>query len=169
MLTLSVPVRMTCISGLRARLAARTAPRPVATTVTRMRSSMFSSKTVPYFTKASEAAKAWTVFTASRTSDIFSERLAVMLISTQRAPDSSVPSRSGDTAACSAAMRARSRPEAWAEPIIARPISAIAVRTSWKSTFTRPGTLMISAMPPTALVSTLSAERKQSSKPASSP
>ena len=92
-----------------------------------------------------------------------------MLISTQRAPDSSVPSSSGLTAACSAAMRARSIPSAWAEPIMARPISAIAVRTSWKSTLTRPGTLMISAIPPTALRSTLSAERKQSSKPASSP
>jgi hypothetical protein len=39
---------------------------------------------------------------------IFSERLAEMLISTPRAPESSTPSSSGQHAACSAAMRARS-------------------------------------------------------------
>ena len=82
-------------------------------------------------------AKACTVFTASRTSDIFSDLLAVMLISTQRAPESSGALErrrhrgllGGDACAVHAGGPA--------EPIIARPISAIAVRTSWKSTLTR--------------------------------
>jgi hypothetical protein len=85
-----------------------------------------------------------------------------MLTSTPRAPDRLTSSSSGEATACSAAMRARSHrvPAASAEPIIAMPISPITVRTSAKSTLTRPGTLMISAMPPTALRSTLSAALK---------
>ena len=80
-----------------------------------------------------------------------------------------MPSSSGEATACSAAMRARSTPAALAEPIIAMPISLITVRTSSKSTLTSPGKLMISAMPPTALRSTLSAALKASSIDTSSP
>ncbi len=66
-------------------------------------------------------------------------------------------------------MRARSMPLATAEPIIAMPCSDITVRTSWKSTFTSPGLLMISAMPATALFSTSSAALNASSWVTSSP
>ena len=96
-------------------------------------------------------------------------REAVMFTSTPRAPARLTPSSSGQAIACSAAMRARSTPLAAAEPIIAMPCSVITVRTSWKSTFTRPGWLMISAMPATALFSTSSAASKASSCVTSSP
>ncbi len=49
------------------------------------------------------------------------------------------------------------------------PCSVITVRTSWKSTFTRPGWLMISAIPRTALFSTSSAASNASSCVTSSP
>src|SRR5712691_3178049 len=75
----------------------------------------------------------------------------------------------GQAIACSAAMRARSMPLATAEPIIAMPCSDMTVRTSWKSTFTSPGRLMISAIPATALLSTSSAALKASSCVTSSP
>ena len=80
-----------------------------------------------------------------------------------------MPSNNGEATACSAAMRARSTPDALAEPIIAIPISPITVRTSSKSTLTRPGKLMISAIPPTALRRTLSAALNASSIDTSSP
>ena len=86
-----------------------------------------------------------------------------MFTSTPRAPARFTPSSSGQAIACSAAMRARSMPLAAAEPIIAMPCSDITVRTSWKSTLTRPGLLMISAMPATALFSTSSAALNASS------
>jgi hypothetical protein len=54
-------------------------------------------------------------------------------------------------------------------PIIALPGSPITVRTSSKSTLTWPGTLMISAMPPTAFFSTSLACAKASSWVMSSP
>ena len=56
--------------------------------------------------------------------------------------------------ACSAAILARSTPEALPEPIIAMPVSDITVRTSAKSTLIMPGSVMISAMPATAPCST---------------
>ena len=159
--TLSVPVRRprvstTCMTGLAFSVVA-TIPRPVATTVTRSWSSMPSSNTVPQITVASGAVYWRMVFITSLYSLRPRVLLAVMLTSTPRAPDSSIPSSSGLATAPSAAMRARSTPAATAEPIMALPISCITVRTSSKSTLTRPGTLMISAMPPTALRSTLSA------------
>jgi hypothetical protein len=80
-----------------------------------------------------------------------------------------MPSSSGQATACSAAMRARSGPLATAVPIMALPGSPITVRTSSKSTFTWPGTLMISAMPPTAFFSTSLAWAKASSWVMSSP
>src|SRR5262245_7258564 len=119
---------------------------------------------------ASSAAKVRTMFITSFVSR--SLRLdfeAVMLTSTPRAPARFTPSSSGQAIACSAAMRARSMPLAMAEPIIAMPCSDITVRTSWKSTLTRPGLLMISAMPATALLRTSSAARNASSCVTSSP
>ena len=73
-----------------------------------------------------------------------------MFTSTPRAPDRWMSSSSGEWTACSAAICARSGPEAVAEPIIATPFSLITVRTSAKSTFTMPGQLITSAMPATA-------------------
>src|SRR5216683_1849351 len=101
---------------------------------------------------ASSAAKPRMVFITSLVSRSFRlDLLAVMFTTTPRAPDRLTPSSRGQATACSAAMRARSTPEAAAEPIIAIPCSAITVRTSWKSTLMRPGTLMISEIPAHAL------------------
>ncbi len=86
-----------------------------------------------------------------------------------RAPERSTPSSNGLRTACSAAMRARSGPEAVAVPIMALPCSPITVFTSSKSTLTRPSTLMISAMPATALCRTSSAAPKASFCVTSSP
>src|SRR5438046_2986747 len=119
---------------------------------------------------ASSAAKPRMVFITSLVSRSFRlDLLAVMFTTTPRAPDRLTPSSKGQATACSAAMRARSTPEAAAEPIIAIPCSAITVRTSWKSTLIRPGTLMISEMPATAFFSTLSAAENASSIDTSSP
>src|SRR2546429_6808834 len=119
---------------------------------------------------ASSAAKPRMVFITSLVSRSFRlDLLAVMFTTTPRAPDRLTPSRKGKATACSAAMRARSTPEAAAEPIIAIPCSAITVRTSWKSTLISPGTLMISEMPATAFFSTLSAAENASSIDTSSP
>ena len=110
------------------------------------------------------------VFIASLDSLSFNEPLAAVIsTSTPLAPDRSMPSSNGQATACSAAMRARSGPCALAVPIMALPGSPITVRTSSKSTFTWPGTLMISAMPPTAFFSTSLACAKASSCVTSSP
>ena len=63
----------------------------------------------------------------------------------------------------SAASRARSSPLAVPVPIIAAPISDITVRTSAKSTFTKPGRIIRSAMPWTAPSNTSFASLKASS------
>src|SRR6266581_2808775 len=119
---------------------------------------------------ASSAAKPRMVFITSLVSrSLRLDLLAVMFTTTPRAPDRLTPSSRGQATACSAAMRARSTPEAAAEPIIAMPCSAITVRTSWKSTLMRPGTLMISEIPATAFFSTLSAAENASSIDTSSP
>ena len=105
----------------------------------------------------------------SRVSDNFNERLAVMFTNTPRAPDKSTPSSNGDATAASAAKRARSIPETVAVPIMALPCSLITVLTSSKSTLIKPCSLMISAMPATALCNTSSAQPKALSISASSP
>ena len=94
---------------------------------------------------------------------------AVTSTSTPLAPDRSMPSSSGQATACSAAMRARSGPLAAAVPIMALPGSPMTVRTSSKSTFTPPYSLMISEMPPTAFFSTSLACAKASACVTSSP
>src|SRR5688572_3863730 len=119
---------------------------------------------------ASSAAKVRMMFITSFVSRSLRLALeAVMFTSTPRAPARFTPSSSGQAIACSAAMRARSMPLEAAEPIIAMPCSDMTVRTSWKSTLTRPGLLMISAMPATALFSTSSAALNASSWVTSSP
>ena len=98
------------------------------------------------------------------------EPLAALInTKTPLAPDKSMPSSKGQATACSEAMRARSGPLAEAVPIMALPGSPMTVRTSSKSTFTWPGTLMISAIPPTAFLSTSLACAKASSWVMSSP
>ena len=88
---------------------------------------------------------------------------------TPRAPERFKSSSNGLDTACSAATRARSMPEANAEPIIATPISDITVLTSAKSTFTNPGQLMTSAIPATAPYKTLFAALNASNILTSSP
>ena len=92
-----------------------------------------------------------------------------MLTKTPRAPDRSTPSNKGDATAASAAKRARSIPETVAVPIMALPCSPMTVFTSSKSTLINPWTLMISAIPETALCKTSSAQAKALSNSASSP
>ena len=130
---------------------------------------MASSCTVPKIMVASSAAKLRMVSMASLVSLSFNEPLAVMFTKIPRAPDRSTPSSKGLRTACSAAMRARSGPLAVAVPIMALPCSPITVFTSSKSTFTSPSTLIISAMPATALLRTSSAAAKASSWVMSSP
>ena len=123
---------------------------------------------MPWAIEASGAAKARTAAMTSLISLPFRPREAVTLTSTPRAPDRSMPSSSGEATACSAAMRARSTPDAVAVPIMALPCSPMMVLTSLKSTLMWPGTLMISAIPATALFSTSSACFIQSSIDSSS-
>ncbi len=105
-------------------------------------------------TIASSAVNSLIVLMTSWYSRILRPDDAVMLTSTPRAPSRFTSSSSGlFTAACAACL-ARSVPLAVAEPIIAMPTSPITVRTSAKSTLTRPGLLMTSAMPATAPCST---------------
>ena len=95
--------------------------------------------------------------------------LEVIFTKTPRALAKLTSSNNGLATACSAAIRARSGPEAVAEPIIAIPISLITVRTSAKSTLTIPGILITSAMPETALCNTSLAARNASKNGTSSP
>ena len=80
-----------------------------------------------------------------------------MLISRPRAPVIEVSSSSGLLIAASAARMARFSPSASPVPIIALPISAITVRMSAKSRFTRPGAIIRSVTPRTPMYSTWSA------------
>ena len=123
---------------------------------------------MPCAIAASGAAKARTAAMTSLISLPFRPRDAVTFTSTPFAPDRSMPSSSGEATACSAAMRARSTPDAVAVPIMALPCSLMMVFTSLKSTLMWPGTLMISAIPATALFSTSSACFIQSSIDSSS-
>ena len=92
-----------------------------------------------------------------------------MFTNTPRAPERSTPSNSGDATAASAAKRARSIPDTVAVPIMALPCSLITVFTSSKSTLIKPCSLMISAIPDTALCKTSSAHANALSNSASSP
>ena len=86
-----------------------------------------------------------------------------MLIRMPVAPSIETSSSSGELIAISAASIARLSPRAEPVPISARPMSLMIVRTSAKSTLMRPGTVIRSLMPCTALSSTSSALRNASS------
>src|SRR5690348_13193567 len=81
----------------------------------------------------------------------------VMLISTPVAPEIWMLSSNGELMACCAASRARFSPRPTPVPISAEPPFCITVRTSAKSTFTMPVTLMSELMPWVACRSTSSA------------
>ena len=85
-----------------------------------------------------------------------------MLITQPLAPSMRADSSSGLLMAAMAASEARERPEPTPMPSRAVPAEAITERTSAKSTFTRPGLVMMSLMPFTPLRSTSSAVRKAS-------
>ena len=89
-------------------------------------------------------------------------RPPLMLITQPRAPSIRADSSSGLVMAAWAASVARDRPEPTPMPSRAVPASAITERTSAKSTFTRPGLVMMSVMPFTPIRSTSSAARKAS-------
>ena len=136
--------------------------------VTRNSSPMFSSNTEPTITVASSIAN-WTLLVISLNSLKVSLLLELMFMSTPRAPARFTSSNKGLDMARSAATLARSDPEAVADPIIAMPFSDIRVRTSAKSTFINPGTLMTSAMPATAPCKTLLEALNASNRLVSSP
>ena len=119
---------------------------PVAITVTWISSVMFGSITAPKIMFTS----GWAVSRISAAAWLTSKRVKfgppVTLNSTPRAP-SMVMSSNWLEMACSAAMRARSSPEALPTAINAAPPSLIMVRTSAKSRLIRPGTVMSSEIP----------------------
>ena len=78
-------------------------------------------------------------------------------------------SNNGHETASFAADIALSGPSENPEPITATPISLITVLTSEKSTLIKPGLLIISAIPSTALFKTLLAAPNASTKVTSSP
>ena len=86
----------------------------------------------------------------------------LMLITTPLAPSMRADSSRGLLMAAWAASLARLRPDPTPMPSSAVPASAITERTSAKSTFTRPGRVMMSLMPFTPMRSTSSAARKAS-------
>src|SRR5262245_34045295 len=106
--------------------------------------------TVPTTTVASSAANSLTVLPTSSNAPIDRSGPAVTLTRIPCAPARLMSSRSGEDTAISAATFARCSPVPMPEPIIARPVSDITVRTSAKSTLMRPGRVMSSAMPCTA-------------------
>ena len=124
---------------------------------------MSGSITVPTTTVASSEAMSSIVAPTSENSPRERSRPAVMFTRMPRAPLRSMSSSSGLLIARSAASLARLSPLALPVPIIADPISDITVRTSAKSTFTRPGRMIRSAIPCTAPNRTSLASLKASS------
>ena len=110
-----------------------------------------------------------TTFIISKYSFILKSWLAEIFTSIPFALFKFTSSRSGHAIAALEEINARSDPSAYPEPIIAIPISLITVFTSAKSTFIRPGLLMISAMPATALKRTSLAAPNASMNVTSSP
>ncbi len=119
---------------------------------------------MPTTTVASSEANSRTVSPTSWNSPMDSFGPPVTFTRIPRAPARSTSSSSGLRRAFSAAIRARSSPLAVPDPIMATPISAMTVRTSAKSTLIRPGRVIRSAIPDTALCNTSSAALKASSR-----
>ena len=86
----------------------------------------------------------------------------VIFITTPVAPSIEENSNRGEEMAVKAASRARDLPVPVPIPIIAEPASAITDRTSAKSTFTKPGMVIMSVMPCTPWRNTSSASWKAS-------
>ena len=124
---------------------------PVATTETRTRPDKVSSIAEPKMMLASSATSSRMRFAAWSTSNSVMSSPPVMLISSPRAPLIEVSSSSGLEIAASAARMARLSPSASPVPIMALPISAITVRMSAKSRFTRPGAIIRSVTPRTPM------------------
>ena len=153
-----ISLRLSIFSSLGSTLgtdfSAGTAPIPVATMVTRNASSISGSSAAPVITVASSWAYSRTMLPTSSNSPTAISRPAVMLTKIPPAPDISTSSSSGLEIAALAASSPRSGPLAVADPITARPICRITVRTSAKSTFINPGRVIRSEMPWTALCNT---------------
>src|SRR5690606_11260506 len=130
---------------------------PVAMTVTRTSPSMDGSWTAPKMISASSPAASWMMEAMVVTSSIARSSPPVMLIRTPAAPWIEMLSRSGLEMASWAACTARFSPRPNPVPISAGPRFAITVRTSAKSTFTSPVTLMRSLIPCVAWSRTSSA------------
>src|SRR6266446_5783526 len=130
---------------------------PVAITVTRISPCMAGSFTVPKMISASSPAASFTTSEIWVTSPSVRSSPPVMLISTPVAPVMEMLSSSGDEIACCTASIARFSPRPMPVPMIAAPPFCITVRTSAKSTFTMPVTVMREEMPWVACSSTSSA------------
>src|SRR6266516_138197 len=130
---------------------------PVAITVTRISPCMAGSFTVPKMISASSPAASFTTSEIWVTSPSVRSSPPVMLMSTPVAPVIEMLSSSGDEIACCTASIARFSPRPMPVPMIAAPPFCITVRTSAKSTFTMPVTVMREEIPCVAWSSTSSA------------
>src|SRR6185437_2380757 len=130
---------------------------PVAITVTRISPCIAGSLTVPKMISASSPAASFTTSEIWVTSPSVRSSPPVMLMRTPVAPVMEMLSSSGDEIACCTASIARFSPRPIPGPMIAAPPFCITVRTSAKSTFTMPVTVMREEMPWVACNSTSSA------------
>src|SRR5882724_235772 len=130
---------------------------PVAITVTRISPCIAGSLTVPKMISASSPAASFTTSEIWVTSPSVRSSPPVMLMRTPVAPVMEMLSSSGDEIACCTASIARFSPRPMPVPMIAAPPFCITVRTSAKSTFTMPVTVMREEMPWVACSSTSSA------------
>src|SRR5689334_628523 len=135
---------------------------PVAMTVTRISPCIAGSFTVPKMISASSPAASFTTSEIWVTSPSVRSSPPVMLISTPVAPVMEMLSSRGEEMACCTASIARFSPRPMPVPMIAAPPFCITVRTSAKSTFTMPVTVMSEEMPCVAWSSTSSAFFKAS-------
>src|SRR2546421_2558053 len=130
---------------------------PVAITVTRTSPCIAGSFTLPTMISASSPAASLTTSEIWVTSPRVRSSPPVMLMSTPVAPVIEMLSSKGDEIACCTASIARFSPRPMPVPMIAAPPFCITVRTSAKSTFTIPVTVMSEEMPCVACSSTSSA------------
>src|SRR2546422_4411108 len=120
---------------------------PVAMTVIRTSPCIAGSFTAPKIISASSPAASWIASLICVTSQSVRSSPPVMLISTPVAPAIEMLSSSGLEIACCAASIARFSPRPWPVPINAVPPFCITVRTSAKSTLTRPVTQIRAEIP----------------------
>src|SRR6185437_14990517 len=131
--------------------------KPVAMTVTRISPCIAGSCTAPKMISASSPTASWMISLIWCTSPKVRSAPPVMFTSTPVAPEMLTLSSSGELMACCAASMARFSPRPTPVPMSAEPPACMTVRTSAKSTFTRPVTLMSDEMPCVACNSTSSA------------